>query len=59
MLIAINEMKRYAHSYTWSEASCSMLCKECSYMLIAIHGVMLYAHYYTWSEALCLMRYKD
>ena len=59
MLIAKNEMKCYAHSYTWSEALCSMLYKEWSYMLIAIHGVMLYAHYYTWSEVLCLMRYKE
>ena len=52
MLIAIHEVKRYAHCYTWSEAICSFLSMESSFMLIAIHGVKLCAHCYTWSEAL-------
>ena len=52
MLIAIHEVKLYAHYYTWSEALCSMLIEERSIMLFAIHGVKLYAHCYTWSEAL-------
>ena len=41
MLIAIHEVKRYAHCYSWIEA----------FILNAIQGVKLYAHCYTWSEA--------
>ena len=55
MLIAIHGVKLYAHCYTRSEALCSLLCKELSYVLIVIHGVKLYAHCYTWSEALCAL----
>ena len=43
MLIAINEMKRYAHSY----------------MLIAIRGVKLYAQCYTRSEAISSLLYIE
>ena len=57
MLIAINEMKRYAHSYTWSEALCSMRYKESSIMLFAILGVKFYGHFYTWSDALRSLLY--
>ena len=39
MLIAIHEVKRYAHFYTW--------------MLIAMQGVKLCAHCYARSEAIC------
>ena len=63
MLIAINGVKLYAHYYTWSklyaqcytrsEAICSLLYVELSFMLNAIHGVKLYPHCYTSSEALC------
>ena len=47
MLIAIHGVKLYANTYIWSEALCSMLNKEGSYLLIAIHEVKLYAHCYT------------
>ena len=43
MLIALHGVKRCAHSKTRSEALCSLLYMELSYMLIAIHGVKLYA----------------
>ena len=63
MLIAIHEVKRYAHCYTWDEALGSLLYMEWSFMPIAIigvkvflivtHGVRLYAHLFKWSENLC------
>ena len=59
MLIAIHEMKRYAHCYSWSEAICSLLNKEGSFMLIAIHEMKRHAHCYSWSEAICSMPYKE
>ena len=56
MLNAIQEVKLYAHCYTWREAICSLLYMERSFMPIAIlggrhlliftHGVRLYAHCY-------------
>ena len=49
MLIAIHEVKLYAHCNTWSEAICSISYMNLSFMLIAIHGVKLYAHCYTWN----------
>ena len=52
MLIAIDGVKLYAHTFTWTEALCSLLYIECSIMLIAIHGVKLYAHCHTCSDAL-------
>ena len=59
MLNAIQGVKLYAHSYTWSEASWSLLYMECRLMLIPIHGVTLCAHCYTWSEALCSLLYME
>ena len=59
MFIAVHGVKIYAHTYRWSEALCSMLYSEGSYMLIAIHDVKLYAHYYTWSEPLCSILYME
>ena len=47
MFIAVHGVKHYAHLYTWSEAICSLLYKEQSYVVIAVHAVKLYAHYYT------------
>ena len=47
MLIAIHGVRLYAYTYTWSDALCSMLYKEGSYMLITIHEVKLYADCYT------------
>ena len=55
MLIAIHELKRYAHCYTWSEALCSMLYQE----LIAIQGVKRYVHCYIRSEAMCSLLYME
>ena len=60
MLIALHEVMRYAHCYiygvklygqcyTRSEAICSLLYMELSFMVNAIQGVKLYAHCYTWS----------
>ena len=43
----------YAHLYTWSEAVCSLLYMEFSFMYIAIDGVKLCAHCYARSEAIC------
>ena len=59
MYIAIHEVKRYAHCYTRSEAICSLLYMELSFMLNAIQGVKLYAHCYTWSESLCSLLYME
>ena len=53
MLIAIHGVKLYGQCYTRSEAICSLLYMEVSFMLIAIIGVKLYAYYYIWIEALC------
>ena len=53
MLIATHEVMLYAQFYTWSEALCSLLKMELSYMLITVHGVRLYDHCYTRSEAVC------
>ena len=50
MLIAIHGVMLYIHSYTWSEALCSLLDMDC---------VKLYANCYTWSEALWSMLYKE
>ena len=47
MFIAVHKVKHYAHFYTRSEALCSLLYKELSYVLIAIYGVKLYTHCYT------------
>ena len=47
MLIAMHGVMLYAHNSTRSEALCSLVYKERSYMLIVIHGVKLYAHCYT------------
>ena len=57
MLFAIHGVKLYAHSYSWSEALCSMPYMMGSFMLIAIQGVKLYAHCYTCSEALSSFLY--
>ena len=48
MLIAIPGGKRNARS----EALCSLLYMELSFMLNSVQGVKLHAHCYTWSEAL-------
>ena len=53
MLIAIHGVKLYGQCYTRSEAICSLLYMEVSFMLIAIIGVKYYAYYYIWIEALC------
>ena len=57
MFNAIKGVKYHALCYIWSEALCSFLCMELSYVLIALHGVKLYAHCYTWSEAICSFIY--
>ena len=57
MLNAIQGVKLYAQCYTRSEAICSLLYMELSFMHNAIQGVKLYAHCYTWSEALCSLLY--
>ena len=59
MLIAIHGVILYAQCYAMSEAICSLLCIELSFILIALQGVKLYPHCYTWSEALCLVLYKE
>ena len=46
MLIVIHGVKLNAHCNTWSEAICSILYMNLSFMLIAIYGVKLYAHCY-------------
>ena len=47
MLYALHGVMLYSHTYTSSEALCSMLYKKDGFMLIAIHGLKLYAHCYT------------
>ena len=59
MLIPIHGVKVCAHCYTWSEALCSLLCMDCSFMLNALQGVKLYAHCYTRSEAICSLLYME
>ena len=59
MLIAKQEVKRYVHCCTWSEALCSFLYMELGFMLIAMQGVKGCAHCYTWSEALCSLLYME
>ena len=53
MLIAIDGVKLYGQCCTRSEAICSLLYMELSFMLNAVQGVKLYAHCNTWSKALC------
>ena len=53
MLIAIHGVKLYGQCYTRSEAICSLLYMELSFMLNAVQGVKLYAHCNTWSKAIC------
>ena len=53
MLNAIHEVKLYAQCHARSEAKCSLLYVELSFMLNVIQGVKLYLHCYTSSEALC------
>ena len=53
MLIAIHGVKLYGQCYTRSEAICSLLYMELSFMLNAVQGVKLYAHCNTWSKDLC------
>ena len=53
MLIAIHGVELYGQCYTRSEAICSLLYMELSFMLNAVQGVKLYAHCNTWSKALC------
>ena len=53
MLIAIHGVKLYGQCYTRSEAICSLLYMELSFILNAVQGVKLYAHCNTWSKALC------
>ena len=58
MLIPIHGVTLCAQCYTRSEAICSLLYMELSFMLITIHGVKhyvqiytrgkVYAHSYTW-----------
>ena len=59
MLISIHGVKLYAHCYTRSEAMCSLLYMELSFMLIATHEVKCSAHCYTWIEALGSMLYEE
>ena len=59
MLIALHREKLYAQCYTRSEAICSLLYMELSFMVNAIQGVKLYAHCYTWSESLCSLLYME
>ena len=49
MAIAVPGVKRIARS----EAVCSLLYMERSFMRIALNGVKHYAHCYTCSDALC------
>ena len=53
MLIAIHEVKLYAQCHARSEAICSLLYLELSFIFNAIQGVKLYPHCCTSSEALC------
>ena len=59
MLNSIHEVKLCAHCYSWSEALCSLLYIDRSFMLNVIQGVKLYAHCYTRSEALCSYLYME
>ena len=53
MLIAIHEVKLYAQCHARSEAICSLLYLELSFIFNAIQGVKLYPHCCTLSESLC------
>ena len=53
--IVTHGVRLYAHSFTWSEHSCSLLYLVWSVML----GVKLYANCYTKSEALCPLLYME
>ena len=57
MLITTHGVKLYALCYTRSEAICSLLYMECSFMLISTDGVTVYAQCYTRSEAICSLLY--
>ena len=59
MRIAKHGVKLYSLCYTRSEAICSLLHIECSFMIIAIHEMKRHDHCYTWSEALCSIPYKE
>ena len=59
MLIAKHGVNLQARYHSWSEALCTTLYMERSFMLIAIHGVKLYAHCCTWSEALYSLLYIE
>ena len=59
MLNLIHGVKVCAHCHTWSEALCSLLYMDCSFMLIAIQGVKRYVHCYTLREALCSFLYME
>ena len=52
MTTAIHKVMLYAHTYTCSEALCSMEYNS-KRLCALIHGVKLYALSYTWSEPLC------
>ena len=47
MLITIHEVKLYAQCYTKSEAICSLLNEELSFMLNAVQRVKLYPPCYS------------
>ena len=53
MVNALQGVTIYAHCYTWSEALCSMLYMNSSFMHIAVHRVKLYSQSYRRREALC------
>ena len=65
MLIAIHDVKLYAHSYswcepishcyTWSEGLCSFVYMDCKFMLIAIPG----GKHNAWTEGLCSLLYME
>ena len=55
MLNAIHGVKLYAQCYTRSEAICSLLYMELSFMLNAIARLKLYAQCYTRSDDFMLI----
>ena len=59
MLIAIHGVKLYGQCYTRSEAICSLLYMEESFMLIDVHELKLCAHSSAWSETLCSLLYMN
>ena len=50
MPTAIHKVKLFAHTFTCSEALCSMLYKG---------EIKVYAHCYTWSVAICSILYLE